>query len=128
MLGHGDIDGEAEYDGEMQPPEDAVQGVGDARADARRRERLAQRTPDERVGVRALAARRHVKRLRQQREQHQRRDEQQDDRRFALLRQVELEAIGADSPPPDRRPHEYEEEGEREDVQIGREYPDPRRG
>ena len=72
-----------------------------------------------------VRARRRVERLREESQRHQGGDQQQDHRRLLLLRQVEGEAVRAHQPPADGRPGQHREEGNRQDVQVGREYPHP---
>ena len=110
----------------MQPPEDTVKTVRQVTVYPCAGERLADRTPDQRVGVRSGPSRRHEERLRKQREQHQRRDQQQDDRGLAFLGQVEAEPVGSGDPPANGGPHQQHEEHQREYVQVRREYANSR--
>ena len=81
----------------MRPPEKALKAIGYASPD-HAVEELGERSTDGSGRVSAGPPRYDEERLRQQREEHQGRDEQQYDSRLFLLGQVESEPEGRECP------------------------------
>ena len=81
-------------------------------------------TSYQRVGVGAVSAGGDVEGLGEQREEHEAGYEHQDYRGLALLGEIEAETAGLDSPAPDSRPDEDDEEHHGEYVQVGGEDSD----
>ena len=72
--------------------------------------------------MRAGPSGRNEERLREQRKEHQRRDEKQDNRGLAFLGEIETESVGSDNPPANGGPDQQNKEHQRQDVQIGGEH------
>ena len=124
VLGHRYVQREPQDDGEVQPPEDALERVGRVAVYPGVGECLSERTAYEGVRVGAVPAGCHVERLGEQGEEHQAGDEQQDDGGLALLGKVEAKTAGLYSPAADGGPDQDYEEHDGEYVEVRGEYSD----
>ena len=118
MLGKGDVHREKQDDGEMRPPENAMQSIGGGWADAPIRKQPPQRPADDNVGFRSGAPLRHIKTVGQQGRRHQPGNHPDDDDGVGIAGKVKAEPPRAHHPAAGGGPDQHRQQHGGQNVQI----------
>ena len=118
VLGEGDVEGEAQDDEQVHPPEDGLQHASRAGGHAGRAEPAADCAADEYCRLGAVAVSSDVEGVDQQGGDHEAGGEADNDDGLALASQVETEAMGLRDPAAEEGPDQGGQHHDGQDIQV----------